>query len=1083
MSTDTFLIECSHNNAIIKDPSNNTYYTNQVGDGIRLNVGDKVSVHSAYIHEIGSGSESIEFDGETVGEQSVSYTNTIKNNIIPSTQDAFVETLGISGSKTFTVITTAPLYYASQIYTLDDIGDGNGNSIDKADGVIILNTSVNVVDGHYSQTIEINKNLNKNIDVGVICYIVNSWLATNPDQYVVATNSSYSYTMKDNLINISYSYYKNADAKNCMILPRLYFANQPFPNDEFDRYKEPGDDLDDGVPVNFGDFSNNPQDDDTYLHLYRRTHDNARYKIFEMTHTVPSVLATRNPLLEPNPVYLAIANQLDTERDIALRDYIPYQDKIEFSIPSGYNTPSNIAEDLTSQLHKAPSLQTKTKTIPNKAQDGTTLDVDLSVVIPSPTLKQFQCACVSTYNSTAHNSNINDDVINNTTFYSSKEYLQAYKHIGVYDPELFMAGRKLEREGYLIRKTIETADRDTAEIIINMEYTKDNLLLWKAIFDAQAKRNDLIFGTNITTTNCRFIHMNPDNMLQGVSGGLTDANSFLWNRLGDDGLRVNPSYGNAASIWHNKTGQSARQYINYGYGSTSTFLDASDSNLDDNNLCYGFAKSTTVDELDYVEANGTMITKPINYITFLTNHVGGIQSKIKLPIQCGVLPPTKPGSNGTSIDVNITNFKTHHAYVPVGTYPATSQLRFCGWDWHFSAYGNDATILWSGYVADGPVRQFKESDGTIKQTADYKNIITTKIGQNGQVVNPLTDATTFQTYAFIDWITLGADDPLINFSPTGSRFTISQLHTCPRQGNLPLAGRDSITDPAQNFPDNSSSHNPVYHINPLINRGNTGAGMFSYNPEVRQLPIYDNGYANSGNISTSTLCKRWTIFDSQTGISIDDFGCDEASWSSSMWYKIGFDYSQLNSNTYNLQGRSTNTTQSFFPITSNADVNATQSLALMVNTYDGSQYTLQSPISGVSVLSKGHYLQILNPVITETQSSTVLTASRKPSKQIYGYYLIRSSLIDNSQFFSENVMLPVISVISKNYTGADFVFSDDASDEFTVTKAKTISNITTAIYKPDGKIARADSRSCIIYKIQKAINYNPNILEDIMNKK
>eukprot|EP01050_Picozoa_sp_SAG11_P020112 SAG11_NODE_3337_length_2516_cov_2.095987_1_plen_140_part_00 len=139
------------------------------------------------------------------------------------------------------------------------------------------------------------------------------------------------------------------------------------------------------------------------------------------------------------------------------------------------------------------------------------------------------------------------------------------------------------------------------------------------------------------------------------------------------------------------------------------------------------------------------------------------------------------------------------------------------------------------------MRKYDES-GTVKQYQDYENIVTTSIGQNGEADNPLTSAKTFQTYAFIDWITLGADNPLINFSDVGSRFTKSQLHTAPRQGNLPLAGRDSITNPAQNFPDNDHSHTLVYQINPIINRGNTGAGMFSYNPEVRQLSPFDMSY-------------------------------------------------------------------------------------------------------------------------------------------------------------------------------------------------------------------------------------------------
>ena len=87
----------------------------------------------------------------------------------------------------------------------------------------------------------------------------------------------------------------------------------------------------------------------------------------------------------------------------------------------------------------------------------------------------------------------------------------------------------------LLRKTILEADRASAEMVINMEYTQANLLLWKTIFDAQSKRSDLIFGTNLSTNNTRFIHMNPGNFTQvSTESGASDREMFLFSRLGDD---------------------------------------------------------------------------------------------------------------------------------------------------------------------------------------------------------------------------------------------------------------------------------------------------------------------------------------------------------------------------------------------------------------------------------------------------------------------------------------------------------------------------------------------------------------------
>jgi hypothetical protein len=1049
MSTNTYLVECSHNNAIVTSSDSNSLYTNRVADGIQLNVGDQVSVHSAYVHEIGSGSETIEFDGKAAGTHQVLETQTAATTI-PATQQVVVGA-DASASDT-TIFVTIPagsplIYYGSQVYTTT-----NG-SLPQADNVRVSTTATDGNETTFVVLLTLDKALLDDLPTGTVITVVNSWLNTYPAYYTRELAQQHSYTMADNTANISYGYFKAGDGQNCMMLPRRMFASSTvhFPLDDFNRYDVGGNATDDGLPANFLIPSTTPPDSTTYFPQYRREHDGSRYKIFRMVDTVPPVSNKHSPV--GNHMSLLQIDQLDVGRDIALRDFQEYRDRLELTVPTGYNTPANIAQDLTAQMQKCPALVSKTATVPNRALTMSKT-MQLSVVAPSPTFKQFSCACVKNYNQTNYDTTINAEANSDLNFAKIRDYLLAHQHIGVYDPELFTAGRALPREGCIIRKNIGHLDRTTAEIVINMEYTEPNLLLWKAVFDAQAKRSDLIFGTGISTSNCRFIHMNTRNFIQ-VGANKTN---FLYSRLGDDGMLDSP--------FAPQTGQSARQFVNYG----------------DSDLAYGFAKSTAVQEYDYYDTGtASTITKTVNYITFKTNNVGGIQDQIQLPIVKRLLPPTTGGSDGSTYAGNLNNFSTHVNNV-VSVY--TGSIRFAGWDWHFSAYGNDAVVLWSGYVADGPVREFTPVSHGTNNYADYRNIVTDSFGVNETIANPLADTNIYPTYAYVDWITLGADNPLINFSSTGSRFTLSKLHTSPRQGNLPLAGRDSIITPQQTFPDDPDSKNPVYRINPILNRGNTGAGSFNYNPEVRQLPTFSNAGVNQARRSYDTILKRWTVFDSMTGIMIEDFGCDEASWSESLWFKLGFDYNQLNATSRDYQARATNANQQLVPVTTNADVNATQMLALMINIYGGAQYTLQSPIAGLSIneitTTGTTYLQEIIPEITEVQTSTVLTAARKPEKQVFGYYTIRSSLIDSSQYFSEDVMLPVISVLSKNYTGTDFVFGDDASDAFTVTKPTTVTAITTGIYMPDGKLARTDPRSCVIYKIKKAFNYNPNIVQELL---
>ena len=57
------LIECSRLSSIehqSKNDTNNALFTNKIGSGIQLNVGDTISLHGAMISEVGAGSETIE---------------------------------------------------------------------------------------------------------------------------------------------------------------------------------------------------------------------------------------------------------------------------------------------------------------------------------------------------------------------------------------------------------------------------------------------------------------------------------------------------------------------------------------------------------------------------------------------------------------------------------------------------------------------------------------------------------------------------------------------------------------------------------------------------------------------------------------------------------------------------------------------------------------------------------------------------------------------------------------------------------------------------------------------------------------
>lgn len=68
---DTQLIECNrlHSEEAKAGNNNNTaLFTNKIGSGINLDVGDTISVHGAYISEVGAAGNTIEFKGASLGK-------------------------------------------------------------------------------------------------------------------------------------------------------------------------------------------------------------------------------------------------------------------------------------------------------------------------------------------------------------------------------------------------------------------------------------------------------------------------------------------------------------------------------------------------------------------------------------------------------------------------------------------------------------------------------------------------------------------------------------------------------------------------------------------------------------------------------------------------------------------------------------------------------------------------------------------------------------------------------------------------------------------------------------------------------
>ena len=76
--TNTRLVDCNRLNSeeYRQKDTDNSRWTSKVGSGIHLRTGDKVSIHSSFISELGCGNaDVIETNGELLGTKTFNYTN------------------------------------------------------------------------------------------------------------------------------------------------------------------------------------------------------------------------------------------------------------------------------------------------------------------------------------------------------------------------------------------------------------------------------------------------------------------------------------------------------------------------------------------------------------------------------------------------------------------------------------------------------------------------------------------------------------------------------------------------------------------------------------------------------------------------------------------------------------------------------------------------------------------------------------------------------------------------------------------------------------------------------------------------
>ncbi len=754
-----------------------------------------------------------------------------------------------------------------------------------------------------------------------------------------------------------------------------------------------------------------------------------------------SNVLTRRLFIPPDTSTGLSASVCESLRDPAvLGDYIQVKNLITLKANPGYNSPTDLAVQLTEELNQRTDLEAFTYSTSN-VSDTVHVQEKFSFKTESQAYKMYNVATANGYERTNYEEWEKVDGTGDIS--KTLQYLSSYQIIGIKRPELYVAGKALNASGgYNTALSKPNASGDPV-FVTNIDWTDENLLKFKQFFDVQTiypelfedyRQNDIPIREN----NTRFFHINN---YDNANGSFDGNNMFFGARVRNDGLPdlgydlYNGGYTDQQTSFPlfvdfnpdtvNSLAKDVQQ-TEYGTGYFSTTLTS-----DYQQLAYGFGRKVELAKGQYK-------------IGFQFSQTGD-----KIPDF--LFNKNASASPGDPADQLGSGFG-----------------RVFGFDYHFTAYGTHVILPTNG-----------NSDTLGKgYLGEYNKIY--RFGQAATDTMYLLDKYQFGMY-------MGADGPLINFDNQQQRFQIRDLHTSEVVGNLGYAGYNNN---GTVLPINPNADDKCYKINkrPLYT---------NYSPEI---VAYLEGFSGAvSGASTNTYnshnpnVEPWTIMDAITGLFIEDWIVPEDFWDESLVGIMGYRYEQFhNPNTTSsrqirLKAAGANADlNNVNVLTTNADVNEGDLLEYQMNSMAQSVYQPLNPVGVTPAFATRGARYILPPITISPATSVNITAKRLPSKTLRPYYTIRSDIIGENQVLggtTSGVTLPIVAITNKANPYGDFLNGFQGQITFTNTIDRVLTRIRCSIHEPDGTAARCDLNSAVIFRIDQQVSANMNIVGDLLASK
>ena len=825
---------------------------------------------------------------------------------------------------------------------------------------------------------------------------------------------------------LTIQFYKSGDAENLLQLPRNYLDDTE--ESDFHRLDSGNINTDNGysfrnrtleVPTNIRTTAvvefNIDRDYEIYTDFYNQNYFNQRLTI--MT----------SDLI--NPFQSEAITSEDINFESCYFDYKILTKDLIIKLPSGHLTPSNICSLINKQLSQ------KTGEIQGYDKVNLYNDVNIRSDATLPysyntdnkideyvTYTPVQCATYGTYNKNQATYGIfnQNDIrlgINNVTDERTKYYWESFHSIAVYDPELFIAGRKLmidDNNEIRIITLGAGSNVDVQKIETDMPWTEANCLLWKNFIDAQF--NNPLYKKKLNGNNTtRYIHVQSD-LQQANNPNNILGSDYDYNKMSlFQEIEYYPESANIPFTPVYNPNGAAYNYRVFGFMYHSP----------DGNIGFTLKNFTPTDKKTYnYNSDISLCGCDLHFSAYGTNAF--LLTNSLLPYQYyytqyGVAPgEIKSSYTQMSISTNTeTSSQINHIYIgaenPTLNFDSESS-RFFWADLHTSRKLRNSVLAESDFL------NTSATGSTIEAPDSAKAII----ANAGEAV--------FTTFPRLNLVIY---NPEYYFGAV-SGGTIADYH---------------------------KAFFTAYRNNA---------------DSVTPFDDYKLGVVNPNQLSATNCINVFQpnkIYDAQSGIFIQLNNITNNNFVNTLWDKLGFTFDGFGlNNNFNRQEILSSSQINSNPIMTNCeydgsyigDINS-NSFGVKLNVpwcYNVNQTALKFYVeSGTdTAIFNAH-----TPEINVSAKSFKLLATNKPVKQKFPYYTIRSNIILNKHYIGGDggISLPVVAICNKAFVSDDYYFMLGSDLTFTVTAPIVLTNITTSIHNPLGEFASVDGSSSVIYMIIK----------------